>query len=132
MQRPSRNLRWFACVVVVLAVGCGGGPGGGDDGPGPDAGPPCETVCFRWLPDPPPPPPPGPGEPARIEYDECNPYGLKPGVCPPLFTCGGVETFMTATLSVKTPVCSPSRPAPHVLDMDLAPAPIPPGALQAR
>ncbi len=131
MQRTSRRL--FACVVVAVAVGCGSGAGnGGDDTPDPDAGPPCESVCFRWLPDDPPPPPPGEGEPAKITYDECNPYGLRPGVCPEGFACGGSETFETGTLSVKTPVCAPAAAAPHVLDLDLAPAPIPPGALDVR
>ncbi|HWO24248.1 MAG TPA: hypothetical protein VNO30_36140 [Kofleriaceae bacterium] len=142
MQRTNRRLlpglaaatATFAALAALaaLAVGCGSGPGGGDDGddaPDPDAGMPCESVCFRWVPDDPPPPPPGPGEPAKYVYDECNPYGLLPGVCPAGFACGGSETFQSATYSVMTPVCSPTRAAPHVLNIDLAPAPVPPGAL---
>src|SRR5690349_5187955 len=120
-----------ACVGMVLLCVVGCGPSGSDDVPGgddiadgPDAGPPCETVCFRWLPEEPPPPEPVPGEPVAIEYGECNPYGLRPGVCPEGFDCGDDETFETATLSVTTPVCSPGGAAPHVVDVGLAPAPL--------
>lgn len=131
-RRPSSCLvaAVAALALVALAAGCGSGRGAGDDGaPDPDAGAPCEAVCFRWSPDDPPPPPPAPGEPVRITYDECNPYGLRPGVCPGGFTCGGSETFPAATQTVTTPVCSPAAAAPYVVDVDLAPAPPAPDAL---
>lgn len=123
--------RLLAGVVVVLAAGCGSGEGddGGDDIFDPGGGARCEAVCFRWLPDAPPPLPPVPGEPAAFVYDECNPYGLRPGRCPAGFACGGSETFSTDTQRVTTPVCSPAGAAPHVVDIDLAPAPTPPSAL---
>jgi len=125
MQRMNR--RWLSGVVVALAVGCGGGSSGGDDDGTPDGGTGCKTVCFRWSEDDP--PPPAEGQPVKVVYDECNPFGLRSGVCPQGFTCGGTETFQTAMRSVMTPVCSPAGAAPYVLDLDLAPAPIPPDAV---
>jgi hypothetical protein len=121
-----RHCQLVACAVVLLEIGCGSGPGSGDDAPQPDAGPRCESVCFRWLPDE---PLPTPGQPVKFVYNECNPGGLEPSVCPVGFACGGSETFTTEYWSTATPVCAPINDAPHVLDLDLAQPPIPPGAL---
>jgi hypothetical protein len=61
-------------------------------------------VCFWWE-DPVPLPPPT--EPGENVTEECNEYGLTPGVCPSGFTCGRV---VNTPYYGAMPVCEPINP----------------------
>jgi hypothetical protein len=105
------------------AVGDGGDGGAAD---ATDLGEPdqsieetCETLCFAW----------DPAEPTSEEpvgdvvFEQCNPLGLSPGVCPDAYTCGEARELPAGTATVTLPVCEPDvATSPQQIDI-LLPGP---------
>jgi hypothetical protein len=81
--------------------------------------PACDDVCFYWE-DPIPLPPPG--VPGETLIEDCNAYGLTPGVCPSGFVCGRV---IQSPVYGRLPVCEPTTPGSITTTFDL-PASTPP------